>query len=154
MRVPYPFGRSAKDNRGQTIVETTLAILFTVPVILWGFEMGMYCYTLGQYQYAARAGLQYAVSHGTDATDCSGPGGKVNSCTDTSGDNISSLVAQVSQSSGHALASSQIKTTWDDANNNPGSSVSVNIDAPYTPYVKMPFIPSHAVGTATGLVVY
>jgi Flp pilus assembly protein TadG len=155
MRLLRVCRKNTLNTRGQTLVETSMALLVAIPVILWSFEMGMFCYTLGQYQYAARAGVQYAISHGTDAPDCSGPGGTVNSsCPDPTGADISDLVANVSHSSGHVLMSSQVKVSWGDLDNNPASPVTVTISAPYQPYVDLPFVPAIITGTATGQIVY
>jgi hypothetical protein len=137
------------------MIESSVALLVAIPVILWAFEMSMYCYTIGQYQYAARAGVQYAISHGTDASNCSGPGGSVNtSCPDTQGALVSRLVADLSQSSGHAMVANQVKASWPDGNNNPASHVTVTITAPYIPYVNLPFLPPTVEGAATGEVIY
>jgi Flp pilus assembly protein TadG len=143
------------DNRGQASIEAAFALLVAVPVILWAFEMSMYCYTMAQYQYAARAGVQYAISHGTDSPNCSGPGGSVNStCPDAQGSAVAKLVANVSQSSGHAMAAGQVVATWPAGNNNPASQVTVVVNAPYRPFVSLPFIPHNVQGAATGEITY
>jgi Flp pilus assembly protein TadG len=155
MRLLQVFGKRPRCTRGQTLVETSAALMLAIPVILWSFEMTMYFYTMAQYQYAARAGVQYAVSHGTDAPDCSGPGGRVNtSCPDPAGLLVSQLVAGASAGSLHPMTTGQVLALWPAGNNNPNSPVTVNIIVPYSPMVHLPFIPSSIEGTATGVVTY
>lgn len=151
------FRKASHDNRGQALVETAAALLIAIPIILWAFEMSMYCYTMAQYQYAARAGVQYAISHGTDAPDCTGPGGNVNtSCSEpTEGAAVSQVVANISQPSGHQLQIGEVVASWPTHDNNPGSEIDVVITAPYVPYVHhLPFIPPTITGTATGRITY
>ena len=61
------FRRAFSDNRGSTLIETAVAMLVVIPMLLWLFEMCMYCYTTAVLQYAARQGVEYAMTHGTDA---------------------------------------------------------------------------------------
>jgi hypothetical protein len=95
-----------RDTRGSNEVETALAMLVTIPMLICLFEMCMFCYTVAVLQYASRQGVQYAMTHGTDAPNCSGPGGSVHSsCPDVAGANVTAVVMAVAGSSGHTLTS-------------------------------------------------
>ena len=149
------FRSAFSDNRGSTLIETAVAMLVVIPMLLWLFEMCMYCYTTAVLQYAARQGVEYAMTHGTDAPNCSGPGGSINiTCPDAAGSNVTGVVAQMAKSGGHNMTSLTVQSTWAAGNNNPESSVTVMITTPYTPYIHLPFVPSTIKGTATGNIVY
>lgn len=155
MRLLHFTKKDSANTRGQAMVETAFALLLAIPVILWAFEMSMYCYAVSQYQYAARAGVQYAVTHGVDAPNCSGPStNSGTSCPDPQGAFVAQLAANVSNASLHPMTTGQVVTSWPDGNNNPGSHVQVVITVPYNPWVKLPLLPPAIVGTATGEVTY
>jgi Flp pilus assembly protein TadG len=149
------FRKAHRDNHGTTMIETTISVVIMTPIVLWVFEICMFGYATAVMQYAARAGVQYATTHGTDAPNCSGPGGKVHgSCPDASGGSITQLVVQVAKSSGQTLESSRVVSNWTNGTNNPGDPITVNINTPYTPMIRLPFVPPRINGTATGQVVY
>ena len=67
------FRGTLRDNQGSNGVETALAMLVATPMLICLFEICMFCYTTAVLQYASRQGVQYAMTHGTDAPNCSGP---------------------------------------------------------------------------------
>ena len=144
-----------RDTRGSNEVETALAMLVTIPMLICLFEMCMFCYTAAVLQYASRQGVQYAMTHGTDAPNCSGPGGSVHrSCPDVAGANVTAVVMAVAGSSGHSLSTGQIQLIWANNTNNPGNPVTVQVQYPYKTYSHVPFPALTINGTATGQIVY
>jgi hypothetical protein len=115
----------------------------------------MFCYTVAVLQYASRQGVQYAMTHGTDAPNCSGPGGSVHrSCPDVAGANVTAVVMAVAGSSGHSLSTGQIQLIWANNTNNPGNPVTVQVQYPYKTYSHVPFPALTINGMATGQIVY
>jgi Flp pilus assembly protein TadG len=130
-------------------------MLVTIPMLICLFEMCMFCYTVAVLQYASRQGVQYAMTHGTDAPNCSGPGGSVHrSCPDVAGANVTAVITAVAGSSGHILSTSQIQLIWANNTNNPGNPVTVQVQYPYKTYSHVPFPALTINGTATGQIVY
>jgi hypothetical protein len=130
-------------------------MLVTIPMLICLFEMCMFCYTVAVLQYASRQGVQYAMTHGTDAPNCSGPGGSVHrSCPDVAGANVTAVVMAVAGSSGHSLLTGQIQLIWANNTNNPGNPVTVQVQYPYKTYSHVPFPALTINGTATGQIVY
>ena len=149
------FRGALRDTRGSNEVETALAMLVTIPMLICLFEMCMFCYTVAVLQYASRQGVQYAMTHGTDAPNCSGPGGSVHSsCPDVAGANVTAVGMAVAGSSGHTLSSDQIQLIWANNTNNPGNPVTVQVQYPYKTYSHVPFPALTINGTATGQIVY
>jgi Flp pilus assembly protein TadG len=149
------FRGALRDTRGSNEVETALAMLVTIPMLICLFEMCMFCYTVAVLQYASRQGVQYAMTHGTDAPNCSGPGGSVHSsCPDVAGTNVTAVVMAVAGSSGHSLSTGQIQLIWANNTNNPGNPVTVQVQYPYKTYSHVPFPALTINGMATGQIVY
>jgi Flp pilus assembly protein TadG len=149
------FRGALRDTRGSNEVETALAMLVTIPMLICLFEMCMFCYTVAVLQYASRQGVQYAMTHGTDAPNCSGPGGSVHrSCPDVAGANVTAVVMAVAGSSGHSLSTGQIQLIWANNTNNPGNPVTVQVQYPYKTYSHVPFPALTINGMATGQIVY
>jgi Flp pilus assembly protein TadG len=150
------FRRALRDERGSTLIETAVALLFVMPMFFWMLEMSMYCYSTAVLQYAARQGVQYAMTHGADAPNCSGqpPSGNTTCINpDTGGANIRQVVAQLARKSGHNMTGLVIYPVWN-GSNLPGNSVTVYVQTPYVSYVPLPFIPSQISGTASGNIVF
>jgi Flp pilus assembly protein TadG len=150
--------RVIRNRRGVSLVETALACSIMLPVAIYLMEMSMYCYTYTVLQYASRAGVQYAATHGTDAAICEGPGGNVNgsSSCDASG---ALVKAQASSYAAHNMTMHKMNNltvtpNWPKGTNNPGDPVTVTVNYPYQPMVTLPFIPATIQGTATGKVQY
>lgn len=135
------------------MVETALSVVIALPMLLWLIELSFFFYTLSVVQYASRAGVQYAVTHGSDSgsSGCSGPSG---GCADGPGANVIHLVQNVAQKSGRAIPASDVKVQWANNTSNPGDPVAVTVSFTYQPLIDMPFVPLQVSGQATGHIVY
>jgi Flp pilus assembly protein TadG len=118
-----------KNACGQSAVETAVAFLIITPLMVWLLEMCMFAYTQAVFQYATRQAVQYAMSHGTDAMGCQGPGSGANSqgCDATAAATKSLITRLTISTTTQSLTASQITTTWSNGTNNPGDPVSVTI---------------------------
>jgi hypothetical protein len=61
------------DQSGSVLVETSIAYMLGMTMVLGIIELAMMCYTFGVVSEAARAGVHYASIHGADSANCSGP---------------------------------------------------------------------------------
>jgi Flp pilus assembly protein TadG len=168
--------RFIRDERGQAVVEATLAGLICISAFFWIMEWGMCMYCQSILSQAAMNGLQYATSHGTMAFQNSGNGSGPGTNDPTGSQNVVPAVeAWMGQSAlKGSVASMQVCPAWwsagsaaggagnascsagggNAANANPGTVVTVQVFWPYQPYVRLPFISPTLSYTATGTVVY
>jgi Flp pilus assembly protein TadG len=126
--------RELGKSRGQAQVEFVLSILFILMFIFGMLELVLLVYTYNVLADAAKEGVRYAVVHGTDSSNCSGPGGGGMSCTDSSGANVRTAVQQYAQYSFHSVSSMTITIVYPDASSVPPSRIRVLITYPYEPF--------------------
>lgn len=139
------------SDGGSLVVETALALMVALPMVLWLFELCMFTYTYSVLGDAARQGVRYAIVHGTDTTNCSGPS---TGCNDTTGANVISVVQKAAAFSFHDLSQMKVQVTYPDGASNPPSRVNVAINYTYVPYVKLPGIANAMQLNAQGRIIY
>jgi Flp pilus assembly protein TadG len=139
------------SEEGSLVVETALSLLLVIPMVFWMFEMCMLTYTYSVLGDAARQGVRYAIVHGTDSNNCSGPS---TGCADTAGANVSSVVRNAAAFSFHDLSKMTVQVTYPDLASNPPSRVNVTINYTYVPYIKLPGIANSAQLSAQGRIIY
>lgn len=122
-------------EHGSAMVETALSVSLALVLALTVFEFCMMTYTYAVLGDAAREGVRYAIVHGSDNSDCSGPS---QGCGDASGANVVAVVKQYAANSLHNLAGMNVQVSYPDAASTPGSLVQVQISYPYVPFVKVP----------------
>jgi len=124
--------RRKSAQRGAALIEFALVAFMLMMAIFAGFEfdrMVLVYTTLGN---ASRAGVRYAIVHGSDRTGtgdpASGPG------------NTTNVVAKVKQfaSMGTLNTNNLTVTVGYPVNNKPGSLVTVSLSYPYNPFVVLP----------------
>ncbi|MGC1783250.1 MAG: TadE family protein [Acidobacteriaceae bacterium] len=133
------------------MVESALALLVVLPMVFWLFEMSMLTYTYSVLGDAARQGVRYAIVHGTDSSNCSGPS---TGCADSAGANVSSVVKTYAAYSFHNLSNMQVSVTYPDVSSSPPSRVNVTINYTYVPYIQLPGIVHSIQMSAQGRIVY
>ena len=143
--------QAARKDEGSLVVETALALLVVVPIVFWLFELCMLVYTYSVLGDAARQGVRYAIVHGTDSTNCSGPS---SGCGDSTGSNVSSVVKNAAAYSFHNLSNMSVQVTYPDSSSTPSSRIAVAIDYNYVPYVNLPGIATRLQLQAQGRIVY
>jgi Flp pilus assembly protein TadG len=140
-----------RDEDGSLIVESALALLVVLPMVFWLFEMCMLTYTYSVLGDAARQGVRYAIVHGTDSANCSGPS---SGCNDSTGTNVVSTVTNNAAISFHNLSAMTVDVTYPDASSSPSSRVNVTINYKYVPYIQLPGIAQNIQASAEGRIVY
>ena len=140
-----------KSEEGSLVVETALSLLLVVPMVFWLFELCMLTYTYSVLGDAARQGVRYAIVHGTDSGNCSGPS---SGCGDASGANVVAIVKSAAAYSFHDLTNMTVQVTYPDLASNPPSRVDVTIDYTYVPYIKLPGIANSVQLSAQGRIIY
>ncbi len=140
-----------RSEQGSLVVETALSLLIVIPMVFWMFEMCMLTYTYSVLGDAARQGVRYAIVHGTDSGNCSGPS---SGCADSSAANVKSVVTTAAASSFHDLSQMTVQVTYPDLASSPPSRVDVTINYTYVPYIKLPGIANSVQLSAQGRIIY
>ncbi len=139
-------------RRGQVIVEFSLVTLLTVIMLLFIVEMGRMVLVYTTVANAARAGLRYAMVHGSTRA----VGSTVNSASGPAS-NPAQVVTVVTNFAGAGLLTTSllvINVTYPNASNAPGQPVNVSVVYPYDPLVTY-FTNSLRLGSAAqGVIVY
>jgi Flp pilus assembly protein TadG len=133
-------------------VEFSLVTLLTVIMLLFIVEMGRMVLVYTTVANAARAGLRYAMVHGSTRA----VGSTVNSASGPAS-NPAQVVTVVTNFAGAGLLTTSllvINVTYPNASNAPGQPVNVSVVYPYDPLVTY-FTNSLRLGSAAqGVIVY
>ena len=108
--------------RGQAIVETAIASLAFIGVIIGLIEVGRGVWNYNMLAHATREGARYAIVHGADSTDPSGPGSDHFTAPDQD-----EIVIETVGRFGRSLDPDHLAVTseWPDGDNERGSKVKV-----------------------------
>jgi hypothetical protein len=129
------------------MIELALSMLTTVFVVFWVFEMVMVVYTYAVISDCAKEGVRYAIVHGADNSNPSGPG--------TIGTtNVTSLVTSYAKLSLHDVSAITVTPSYPDNDNQIGMRVQVDVAYTYVPYIKLPFPNPTIHATAQGRITY
>ena len=126
--------RRKSSQRGATLIEFALVAFLLMMVIFACFEFNRMVLVYTTLANASRAGVRYAIVHGSDRTvtpgtdPASGPG------------NTANVVTKVKQfASMGTLNTSNLSVVVDyPVNNKPGSLVKVSLSYPYNPFIVLP----------------
>jgi Flp pilus assembly protein TadG len=144
-------GRPA-GRRGQTLVEFAVVTVITVLMLLFVVEVGRMLLVYTTVANAARAGLRYAIVHGSSRA----AGATVNSASGPAGNPAQVLSVISNFASAGALTTSLliVSVTYPGSSNAPGQNVNITVVYPYNPLTTW-FSKSLLLGTATqGVIVY
>jgi Flp pilus assembly protein TadG len=144
--------RYGGDESGSASIETAAALGFVLLLAFWLMEMCMFGYTLSVLEDAAHEGVRYAISHGAESSNCSGP---TTGCTDTTGANVKAVVKNIAAASLHQINAMTVTVSYPDTTGSKaGSLVKVSISYQYVPYVNsLGFQPTASI-SAEGRIVY
>lgn len=120
----------SRETHASVQLETMFALLLAIPLIFTVFELCTFTYTQALIGDAARAGVRYAVVHGTDSSSCSGPS---TGCSDSSGSNVTSMVQTYAGSLLSQLSNVTVTPSWPDSSSAPPSRVIVTVSYSYSP---------------------
>jgi Flp pilus assembly protein TadG len=143
--------RFLRKQEGSLIIETALSLLVVMPMVFWLFEMCMMTYTSSVLGDAVRQGVRYAIVHGTDSSNCSGPS---QGCGDSSGTNVASVVRSAAAYSFHNLSNMAVQVSYPDSSSSPPSRVNIAIQYTYVPYIKLPGIADTVSMSAQGRIIF
>lgn len=141
----------ARSSIGSAFVETALALSVGIPLCLYGFEVCMFTYTDGVLADAAKQGVHYAISHGSDSSNCSGPS---TGCADSSAQNVKTVVQNAAAISFHNMTNLAVTVTYSSGSCAPGSPVIVKVKYTYVPYLNFPGLAQQLNATSEGIIVY
>ena len=112
----------SQGERGQAIVETSLALIVFFIMIFGAIDLGRAVWNYNTLAQATREGTRYAIVHGADSSDPSGPGDDQD-------------IKDVVQKNGSGLAGEELTVTteWLDGGNEPGDRVTVSSQYTFTP---------------------
>jgi Flp pilus assembly protein TadG len=132
---------------GSVLIETSLALLLAFPLFFAVFEICMFTYTQSVLGDAAREGVRYAIVHGSDSPNCSGPS---TGCGDQSGANVVSSVQSYAAQFLNTPEGLTISVSYPDSSSGPQSRVGVAVTYNYSPFfhsnVTSTRIPMYATG--------
>jgi len=144
--------RLAFEESGSATIEFALSVwtLFLLTFLIFEFSMAIYTYSV--LANAAREGVRYAITHGSDNASCSGPSP---GCGDSTGSNITGVVRGYAAISFHDISGMTVTPSWPDGSSTPSSRIVVNITYPYVAYLSLPGFNSPTMHvTAEGRIVY
>jgi len=124
-----------RREKGQTLVEFALCIVFVFILIIGSIEMIVMIYTYSVLADAAKEGVRYGIVHGTGlgAGNCSGPGGGGVTCTDSTAANVTMAAKNFAGLSFHDTNAMTISPTYPDGSSVAPSRVRVTISYSYQP---------------------
>jgi Flp pilus assembly protein TadG len=100
------------DDRGSVLIETSIAYMLGMTMVLGIIELATMCYTFGVISESARAGVRYAIVHGSDSTTCSGP---TSGCGDPTGANVVTRVTAFAGTFAKNAATMQVSVGYPDS---------------------------------------
>jgi Flp pilus assembly protein TadG len=134
------------------MVETSLSLILAFALAFLLFEVSMLAYTYSVMNNAAREGVRYAIAHGADSSNCSGPS---TGCGDTTGANVTAVVRSYAATSFHDISGMTITVGYPDATKSaPLSLVTVTVNYTFVPYFKFPALSSTLHLTSQGRILY
>lgn len=147
------FGRTMRrEQRGSAQIEFALTILVVMFFIFWTWELIMVMYTYSTLADAAKEGVRYAIVHGKNNSNGSGPGS-----TDVAGDNVEARVRDFARMSLHDVSGMSVERVWlkNDGStpattNAPPTIVRVTVSYPFIPYINLPWTPPTIHASAEG----
>ncbi len=133
--------RSCTRESGATQIEFLMSILIVLFTLFGVFEICLAMYTMNTLADAAREGVRYAIVHGVNNANCSGPNTGTNcSNPDAGGARVQNAVLDYAKFSLHHLTSSDVVVSYPDGSNAPPNRVSVVITYNYIPWLSVPGI--------------
>lgn len=140
-----------RGARGSTLVEFALTIVFVLVLVFYAWEVIMMVYTYNVMADAAKAGVRYAIVHGTGNTvlctaPCTGACGTRTAC-------VQNVVQDYARYSFHDISHITITVTYPDGSAQPPNRVRVVVAYPYQPYLSLGWTPPTIHAAAEGRIV-
>ncbi len=115
---------------GQALVEFSLVSIVFFLIVFGLVDVGRAVWNYNTLAHATREGTRYAIVHGANSSDPSGPGS-----SHYSPPNSDENVTETVQSFGQSLNPSRltVEADWTDGTNNPGDSITITSEYTYEP---------------------
>jgi Flp pilus assembly protein TadG len=140
-----------RRDDGQAMVETALSLILAFSVAFLLFEVSMLAYSYSVINNAAREGVRYAIVHGTDSSNCSGPSA---GCADASAANVVAVVTAYAATTFHDISGMTVTVSYPDGTSSPQSLVTVTANYTFVPYFQFPALASTLHLTSQGRILY
>lgn len=150
-RIGRGLRRRLQDEDGTALLEMAISLVATFLLAFGLFELCMLTYTCIVLNDATEEGVRYAIMHGTDSTNCSGPD---NGCTDKTYANVIKVVTNTASASLHDLSAMSVNVTYGSTTATPGNPVSVKVVYTYVPYMNFPGLQQTMTFTSQGRVLF
>ena len=120
-----------RGQRGQASLELLVTLIVAFTLVFGLFELCLFTYTCSILNDAVEEGVRYAIMHGTDSSQCSGPDA---GCVDQSPyANVQSVVTTAASASLHNLSGMTVTVTYANSTAAIGNPVSVAVAYNYVP---------------------
>ena len=138
------------DEGQATQIEFILSLLTIMFTIFWTWEVVLAVYTYNVLSDAAKEGVRYAIVHGSNNQNCSGPaptGGCPSGGTpDPSCANVTAVVKNYAALSLHDVSAMSVGPSctlmYPDNSNTAGSKVNIVVTYTYVPFLALPIQPT------------
>jgi Flp pilus assembly protein TadG len=144
-------GGIRKDIAGSSSLETSLALLLALPFLFAAFQLCIYSYAQAALSNAVKSGVRYAITHGVDSSNCSGPS---TGCQDSSAANVVSTVQNDAGQYLSSLKSVTVTVSYPDSSCAPPSRVIVTATYMALPIFSIQALSYSMHATAGGRIVY
>jgi Flp pilus assembly protein TadG len=126
---------SLHEDEGSVALESALVLVAVLTLVFGLVEFCVLAYTLTVLSGAAKQGVRYAMSHGTDSNTCSGPS---SGCTDSTGSNVASAVNAYLGNYLRTTTGISVQVSYPDNSSSPSSRVMVSVNYAYQPMFNFP----------------
>jgi Flp pilus assembly protein TadG len=139
-------------EEGQATLEMVVTCTVAFSLVFGLFELCMFTYTCSVLNDAAQQGVRYAIMHGTDSSNCSGPD---TGCADPSPyANVQAVVTSEASASLHNLAAMTVTVSYPNSTASLGNPVSVAIAYTYVPILNFASLQYAVRLTSTGKILF
>jgi Flp pilus assembly protein TadG len=144
--------RGPGHEDGQAALEMVVSLMVAFSLVFWLFELCMFTYTCAVLNDATQEGVRYAIMHGTDSSNCSGPDAQCTNQTPYS--NVQAVVTSAASASLHDMSAMTVTVSY--ANNTAalGNPVAVKVAYTYVPYVTLPGLVNSVTFASQGDIVF
>jgi Flp pilus assembly protein TadG len=149
--------RKNRNQRGATLIEFSLTLLTVLFVLFLLIEFALWIYCYNVMADAAKAGVRYAIVHGSalSASVQSGPSTCTSPCSPDCATNVTNVVTEVrkwASFSAYSTASMTVNVCYLDGTNVAPARVKVTVSNPVVPFFNI-FSTPPVTATAQGRIV-
>jgi Flp pilus assembly protein TadG len=141
----------ADAQDGSVAIETTLAYMILISLVLAIVEFSLMGYTYSVVAEATRQGVRYASFHGTSSANCSGPS---TGCGDSSGTNVANDVTTSVANLAGNVKGAQVSVVYPDGSSAPLSRILVQVTYTYAPMFNLPGFAQQFQVSSEGRIIY